>query len=174
MRKILLTVVAACGLLVLAPAGALAHGHFGHHRRHHGRHHFRMFGNTGMTGGQSQNAGTVQSYTGGVLTIALSSGSTVSGQVTNATNIICQSAPPTSMQSSNRNWDGNGGPGNSGDDQGQADDKPANQSCGTTNLTSGTVVRAAELRLSGAGAVWDAVVLVTQSSSQSSQPSSAS
>ena len=166
MRKILITVAAACAVLVLAPASALAHGH--HHR---GR-HFRMFGDHGSGGSQSQSpAGTVQSFTNGVLTIALTDGSTVSGQVTDATHLICLAAEPAGQQSSGSGWqghdgtwsDGGGGP-NGGDDQGPGDDNQA-QSCATGNLTPGAVVKAAELRLSGAGAVWDVVVLAAPASS---------
>ena len=42
------------------------------------------------------------------------------------------------------------------------------QNCDTSSLTPGTIVHEAELKLSGAGAVWDKVELLTSSSSPSS------
>jgi hypothetical protein len=42
-----------------------------------------------------ENAGTVASYTNGVLTLTLNGGSTVSGKVTNDTKIECVKATPT-------------------------------------------------------------------------------
>jgi hypothetical protein len=180
-RKILLTVAATCAVLVLAPASALAHGHRGHHRGHHARSHDRTFGAQGTSGSQSQNAGTVESFAGGVLTITLANGSTVSGQVTDATRIVCQAAQPAGMQSSERTWGDNGGAGAGGgdqgqgdDDQGQGDDDQSAQSCNTTSLATGAPVREAVLRLSGAGAVWDVVVLATPPSSSTSPTSSSS
>lgn len=174
MRRSLIAAAAACALVVLAPASALAHGQRGHHRRGHAR-HFKMFGDQG-TGAQSSSAGTVQSFTGGVLTIALTNGSTVSGTVTDGTRLICPAAEPAGQQGSGwQSHDGsggdNGGAGNGGDDQGQGDDDQA-QSCSTTNLTSGAVVQAAELSLSGAGAVWKAVVLAPPASSTTSPTAS--
>ncbi len=42
------------------------------------------------------------------------------------------------------------------------------QNCDASSLSPGTVVHEAELKLSGAGAVWDKVELLTSSSSASS------
>jgi len=42
------------------------------------------------------------------------------------------------------------------------------QNCDSSSLTPGAMVHEAELKLSGAGAVWDKVELVTSSSSSSS------
>ena len=39
--------------------------------------------------------------------------------------------------------------------------------CTTADLTPGAIVQKAELRISGAGAVWDEVELVTQSAGSS-------
>ena len=47
---------------------------------------------------------------------------------------------------------------NTSGDNNQGEDE---QICTTSNLTTGTVVQEAELRLSSAGAVWDEVELVT-------------
>ncbi len=163
MRKTLLSVVACCAVIAILPASALAHGH--HHKRHHRAHHARVrdWGSDQGTGqNQAADAGTVQSFTGGVLTIALTNGQTVSGQVTPDTEIKCE-APDTSngMVSHDRHGDNNGNDqgDNNGNDQGDDD----NAMCSSSDLTTGTVVHEAELRLSGAGAVWDRVELVTTS-----------
>lgn len=178
MRKLVLSVVASCALIAVAPASALAHGK--HHRRHHRAHHARIrhWGNDqGSTQGQTQNAapaGTVQSFTGGVLTIALANGQTVSGQVTGDTEIKCEATDTSSGMTSHDRWGDNNAGGQGDDDQGQGDDDNNNNSmCSSSDLTAGAPVQAAELRVSSAGAVWDKVILATQStqSSQSSQPS---
>ena len=185
MRKIMLA-VATCAVFVFVPASALAQGH-GRHSRHHAHHarvHHKKFGTdrsqqpTTTSPSSGQPAGTVASFTGGVLTIALSnSTTTVSGQVTADTEIKCV-APETSGMPSG-NWghhegDGGGGFGDhhgdqggsdqGGNDQGdndQDDQNQANPACDTTSLVPGAVVQEAELNISGAGAVWEKVVLVT-------------
>jgi hypothetical protein len=171
MRRILLSVVACCAVIAIVPASALAHR--GHHKRHHARVHHRTFGhdwsqssNSGTSTSSDQNAGTVQSFTGGVLTIALNNGQTVSGDVTGDTEIECQAPDMSGMQSHER---ADGGGDNQGDndqgddDQGQGDDNNENANCSSADLTPGTVVHEARLRLSGAGATWDKVELVTAS-----------
>ncbi|HET6871249.1 MAG TPA: hypothetical protein VFH80_35380 [Solirubrobacteraceae bacterium] len=171
MRRIVLSVVACCALAAFIPASALAHGH--HHKRHHSRVHHRTFGHDWNQSGSSttstssdQNAGTVQSFTGGVLTIALNNGQTVSGAVTGDTEIECEAAD---MSSSLRSHDHGDGGGDNGDDQGddngndQGDNDNENANCSSADLTPGTVVHEARLRLSGAGATWDKVELVTAS-----------
>src|SRR5690242_1057691 len=107
MRRVVYT-IAACALMAGAvPASALAH----HHSRHHSRTHhakLRHFGHetTAPTSANAaDNAGTVQSFTGGVLTIALNDGSTVKGMVTNDTELEC-TAPE---QSSSMHPDGDRG-----------------------------------------------------------------
>lgn len=111
MRKIMLTVVTTCAVVALIPASALAHGHGRHHHRvNHARLHHRTFGHdwnqsgnaTSTSPGAEQNAGTVQSFTNGVLTIALNNGQTVSGMVTPDTEIVCRAVEPTGMQSHDR------------------------------------------------------------------------
>jgi hypothetical protein len=177
MRKIVLSVV-ACAVMAIVPATALAHGH--HHKRHHSRVHHRTFGHdwsqsgsTSTSTSSDQNAGTVQSFTGGVLMIALTNGQTVSGAVTGDTEIECQAADMSSSTWSSHDHGGDNGGGDQGDDdQGQGDDDNNNgaQNCDMSSLTPGTAVHEARLSVSGAGATWDKVELVTQStgSSQSS------
>jgi hypothetical protein len=176
MRKLLVTVVASCALVAVMPATALAHGR--HHRGHHARVHHRTFGHdfnqsssTSPTTSSGDTAGTVQSFSGGVLTIALNDGSTVSGTVSDATEIEC-GAPDTSSSWQGHDHSGdNNGPGD--DDQGQGDDEHA-QSCDSSNLAAGTVVREAELNVSSAGSVWRKVELMTASTSSSASSASTS
>ena len=169
MRKIVLSVVACCAVIAIAPASALAHGK--HHKRHHARVHHRTFGHDwGLSGSSTpstsseQNAGTVQSFTGGVLTIALNNGQMVSGDVTGDTEIECQASEMSSSLRSHDDGDRGGDNGNDqGDDQGQGDDNNENANCSSADLTPGTVVHEARLGISGAGATWDKVELVTAS-----------
>jgi hypothetical protein len=190
MRRIAITVSAALVLLAFAPSGALAR----HHRygRHHARHARTMrFGdvNAPTTSSSSDNAGTVQSFNNGVLTIVLNDKSTVSGAVTNDTELECMA--PEQSQAVHEDGDGGGGDqsgdgdNQSGDDQGEAaeqnedqaedqneaveeqneneaaeeNENEAENNCSTDNLTPGTVVREAELRISSAGIVWKKVEL---------------
>jgi hypothetical protein len=165
MRKLLLTVVASCALVAALPATALAHGR--HHSRHHGRLHQRTFGSsTSGTTSTPATAGTVQSFTNGVLTILLTNGSTVSGTVTNHTLIVCGAAAnPSGWRD---HWRG-------GDDQGHGEFQNAGQSCDpTTALTNGAVVQEAELSVSSAGAVWRKVILAAPSSSSTASSASSS
>jgi hypothetical protein len=166
------TVAATMLMAGAIPASALAH--HGHHSKHHARHHakFRRFGDitqpTSTTA--SDNAGTVQSFQNGVLTIALNDGSTVKGMVTNDTELECTST----QQTQTVHEDGDGGRGDqssSGDDQGdnnhgdddQGEDQNENEagSCSTSSLTPGAVVHEASLRIGGSGATWQKVELVS-------------
>jgi hypothetical protein len=109
----------------------------------------------------------VASFTNGTLTIALNNGSTVSGKVTPSTELECDAARSSSMQRDDRR----GGDSSEGGDRQSEDneDEGAEQhpSCSTADLQPGTVVREAELRLSGSGANWQKVELVTSSTSSS-------
>jgi hypothetical protein len=208
--------VFACALL---PSGALAHGHHrGHHHarraRHHGRGHAGLFGasngsgpqqtpssgpstgspapieNVGPTPGSPEaNAGTIVSFTEGVLTIKVGEGekaTTVSGKVTEETELHCIPAPPATPAaattpmahtSDNGGWsDGEQGQQSDGeqgmshdDDQGSGDDQGDDDRndeggeqppCTTANLTPGTIVHRAQLQLDGSGAVFREIVLV--------------
>ncbi len=182
MRRIVLSAMACCALIAIIPASALAQGH--HHKRHHSRVHHRTFGHDWGQSGSSttstsseQNAGTVQSFTGGVLTIALNNGQTVSGDVTNDTEIECKAPDMPTMWSGHDHGGDNGNDqggdngndqgGDNGNDQGddngndQGDDNGENANCSSADLTPGAVVHEARLGLSGAGATWDKVELVT-------------
>jgi hypothetical protein len=170
------TVAATVLMAGAVPAAALAHSH---HHKHHARHHakFRRFGDQNTpprSMSASDNAGTVQSFQNGVLTIALNNGSTVSGAVTNDTELECTSPE----HSSTTHEDGDGGGGdrgsgddnrgdndqgedNRGDDQGEDNDEDQQMNCSTSNLTAGAVVHEASLRIGGSGAVWQKVELVS-------------
>ena len=179
MRKIMLAVVATCAVVAFIPASALAHGH---KRHHHARVHHRTFGHDfGQSGSTSsgstssgQPAGTVSTFSGGVLTIALANGQTVSGMVTPDTEIECQ-APDTSSRSSTSGTSGTSGwqgHDHGGGDQGQGNDGQGGTSCDTSALTQGAMVQEAELSVSSAGAVWRKVELQSTSSTASSSSGS--
>jgi hypothetical protein len=178
MKKVLLIVVASAALIALVPATALAkHNERRHHHRghHHARVHHRTFGHDqGDPGNNNQPAGKIVSFTNGVLTIMANDGNTASGKVTNATEIKCEEQEPGEMQGHDRGRGGdNGGGGDNdrgddrGDDNGDNDNDEANEMCTTADLTPGAMVQKAELRISNAGAVWEEVELVSQSSQSS-------
>jgi hypothetical protein len=139
-----------------------------------------------------ETAGTVASFANGLLTINLSNGSTVGGQVTEQTELECLVATPPQTTSGEDDQGGgddvNGAEGGEhggtsaqgqqigrhqtdgqqgyGGDEGQGDEGSEGehdgnqQSCTTAALVPGAVVREAELKMSGAGAVWEKVELV--------------
>jgi hypothetical protein len=206
MNRMLLTTAMSAMLAFAAPGVASAHNAKRHHRAHH--HHairatVRTFGSARPPAGAGSTtstpvtpapdsgatAGTVTSFTGGVLTITLTNGSTVSGQVTERTELHClPAAPPLPAEGEDRGDDeGNsessdGGPSTSGhqdgashsdgnsssgggdgegtDNPGTGNQGEGDQSCTTASLVAGTVVREAELSVSSAGAVWDHVNLI--------------
>ena len=170
MRRVMFTVAATVLLAGAVPATALAHHH---HHRHHAQ--FRRFGdqNTAPTSmSASDNAGTVQSFQNGVLTIVLNdtNHTAIQGAVTNDTELECTS--PEQSSTAHEEGDGGGGDQGSGDnnqgDNNQGDDNQGEDSnedeqmnCSTANLVAGAVVHEASLRIGGAGAVWQKVELVS-------------
>ncbi len=106
MRRILFTVLASAALVVAVPTVALARNGHHHARHHHSRVRHLTFkahrndvsgspttsGSSGTTSGSTSEptAGTVTSFTNNVLTITLSNGNTVSGDVTNDTELKCE------------------------------------------------------------------------------------
>ena len=183
------TIGATVLIAAAVPASALAHHHGRHHTRHHAR--FRRFGDqtTAPTStSSSDNAGTVQSFTNGVLTIALNGGTTVAGTVTNDTELECTAMQGSDAGSQTIHDDGDPGSGgdnqssgggtqgSGGDDQASGgsdqgdddnsqgdDDQNENQSssCSTSSLTPGAVVHEATLRIGGSGAAWQKIELVS-------------
>lgn len=192
MRRYLFAVIASIAMFAAVPASSVARTHHhksSHHGRHHARARTRRFGDvnapsstTGSTTPSSQDAGTVMSFTpsstGGTLTISLNDGSTVTGQVTNDTEIEC-----SAMNGQVTRDDGGPGPsgggdhgdngarGDNGDDNGNDNNDQANNQACLSALTPGAVVREATLRISGGGSVWDHVDLDAASSSSSSSSS---
>jgi hypothetical protein len=202
MKRILLTAMASSTLALAAPAVASAHHgthhagarHSSSHKRHAKRAHVVTFTSSTVAGSHSgasatpatgETVGTVTSFTGGVLTLTLADNSTVSGKVTERTEIKCGPGGGSSGESGD---DDQGG----GDDQGgsgavgqgapagsgpiaagqrgdsmegsrggnQQDEGGENEAgCTAAALVPGATVREAELRVSSAGAVWEKVDL---------------
>ena len=179
MRRILYIIIACTALAVAVPAVALAHnGHRGHHhkRHHHVRHekfvghrHDRDFGNEMV-------AGTVTSFANNELTITLNNGNTVSGLVTDGTEVKCENPEDNDNNGDNdvehgdRVADHGPGGGDNGGDNGDRGDDNGNRGDDNDNddmctITPGMGVRNAELRINGAGAFWDEVELVSSTTS---------
>jgi hypothetical protein len=162
------------------------HARTHHARTHHAR--IKLFGSDATRGSMSSSsadtAGAVQSFDNGVLTIVLNDGSTVSGTVNNNTELECKA--PEQTQTAHMDGDGSGddnqaqgsGDQSATEDQGDvaeqnedsAEDQNENEAaeqneneaennCSIASLTQGTVVREAELSISGAGSVWKKVEL---------------
>lgn len=203
MRRLLLTLLGASLLALAVPVAALAQGHAArHHRSRHAgshRHHARtrvlsfhaaatpaapagggQSGSSAPPAGSEPTApvgeavGKIASFTGGVLTITLNDGSSVSGKVTEETEIHCVPASvpggepgqgddagehQDAARASSARADGPG-PSSQGEDSGQdgEDDGQSGeddgQSCSTSALHEGTTVVDAELALTATGAVW--------------------
>ena len=183
MRRIVFTTAASIVAIALAPAGAMARSH---HKRHHSRtHHARVrirherFGNLTMPTTPTttpttpppppaDSVATVTSFTGGVLTITLNNGSTVSAW---------SPTRPRSSARRRRRW-GRTWPAAAATlalaatimvryaegwikaDADNDDQAEANQTCTTADLTPGAFIRGAELGISSVGATWDKVVLI--------------
>lgn len=197
MRRVFFTTVASSALaLAVSGVASAQHGkrHHSHrassHKRHHRHAHIVRFGTlaTASTPSSSSSspatasspAGTVASFTGGVLTITLADKSTVSGKVTEQTELECQSPAPTasasshdggddgdrhdsststsSQQAGSQSGDDDQGEDDQGEDHGD-DDQGAQHSCTTAALVTRAVVQEAELSISSAGAVWRKVEL---------------
>ena len=201
-RRLLTTVGMAAALALAMPGAALAHHGHGHHHHNAGAHahhaKFRMVHigpmtttpppaptTTAPTPPTPENAGTVTSYTNGVLTLTLNDGSTVSGKVTNETRIRCIKATPTTPPGTQPGAEGPGDDNGQGDDQsrgdmnqqqgdhgqgewrhgddGDDDGGPTTEPeppCDSSSLVPGAVVRAAELRIGPGGTEFESVWLV--------------
>ena len=99
----------------------------------------------------AENAGTVASFTDGVLTITLAGGGTLAGEVNDETEIACDNVAHASD-------DGGGGDDDQGDDDGDhhhGDD----ENCAPDALTAGAVVHEAELKARDGKAIFEKVEL---------------
>jgi hypothetical protein len=179
----LVVVVAALSALVVGSLAGLALARDGNrsaerHRGHHHRHHHH-----------GAPAGTIASFDAdtGTLTIALSSGDSISGLVTNRTRIRCEDEHSPDITRFHRGEDESGDdrgghgeeePGDDrggqgeeepGDDRGDGDrsgrgpsghdDNGSGANCTTTDLVVGAVVDRAELELEHGSATFDEVEL---------------
>ena len=200
MKRLIITLAAIAALAVAMPAGVLAK-HHGHHGKRHG-HHARLLrfgslstsnttgttgptGPTGPSGPQTgDTAGTVDSFNGTKLVIKLNDGSTVTGNVTNATEIECEAPEHAGATGDDDSTEGVDNDDAQGDENGQQpstttpqahesdngesgddnDDNGADEStqsaCGTAALTPGTVVKEAELLVGPGGSVFHSVHLI--------------
>jgi hypothetical protein len=184
MKRNLLVVAATSSIMALAaPPLALAQGRHHHHSARHAsahkrghRAHVLTFGGrlsgspsstapTTGTPSSGEPAGTVVSFTEGVLTIELTSDkSLIKGKVTERTELECQPAPGAGSDEQQGGGDdqdrSEGGMAHSsdvGDDQGE--DEDAEETCTTAALKPGAVVLSAELLIGGSGAVWEKIEL---------------
>jgi hypothetical protein len=107
-----------------------------------------------------ENAGTVTTFTGGVLTITLAKGGTLSAKVTPDTELECAGAAKASSDDEgdddgdHGDLDHNDGDHNDGDHESDDDD-----TCGADPLTAGRQVEEAELKTQNGEAVWEKVEL---------------
>jgi len=184
MKRNLLVVAATSSILALAaPSLALAQGRHHHHGTRHAsthkrgqRAHVLTFGErhsgspssaAPTTGPPSSEepAGTVVSFTEGVLTIELKSDkSLIKGKVTEKTELECQPAAGAGSdeeQGGGDDQDRSEGvmahSSDVGDDQGEEQD--GEETCTTAALKPGAVVLRAELLIGNGGAVWEKIEL---------------
>ncbi|MEA2216710.1 MAG: hypothetical protein QOK19_2271 [Solirubrobacteraceae bacterium] len=196
MRRIIQTTIASSLLALALPAAALAqhssHHARGHHHRHHSRAHTVVFTHgvaktipgtttpvtTTPTPPAGEPAGTIASFEGGILKITLADNSTVSGKVTERTEIRCNSASGDDVgddngidgdDNSGDDGDSHGGPSSGhgdlsshGDDEhhGTVSGEIGEGTCGVSALTPGAKVAEAELFVSSAGSVWEKVEVI--------------
>jgi hypothetical protein len=101
-----------------------------------------------------ENAGTIQRFHAGVLTIALAGGGTISAKVGRSTEIKCEATASATSGGDDPAGDDNGGHGN--DDPAGHDD---GHDCGTDALTVGRTVREADIRVRHGRAVYREIEL---------------
>jgi hypothetical protein len=125
----------------------------------------------GIDDGQ-EKAGTVTSFTGGVLVVHLFNGDDVKGTVDDNTELKCEDAQPMASTTAARTADD--GPGDddhgdhSGSDQGdddqgdddQGEDDQGQAGCDASKLVAGAIVGEAELKATAAGLVFEEIELV--------------
>lgn len=115
--------------------------------------------NDGIDDG-NENAGTIQSFDQGTgrLVINIFGGGTLSGLVTNQTEIECHNGAEDNSDNGTMSRDGSDNSGASSEgDNNQGDNNAAN--CTTADLTPGSTVREADLQTEGGNAVFEKVEL---------------
>lgn len=117
----------------------------------------------GIDDGQ-EKAGTVTSFTGGVLIVHLFNGDDVKGTVDADTEIECEDAPQVTTAPAARAADDGPSDDDEGDDDRGDDDEGGDddqgQSCDATKLVAGAVVQEAELKATAAGLVFTQIELI--------------
>ncbi|MFN8159689.1 MAG: hypothetical protein U0R52_01405 [Solirubrobacterales bacterium] len=123
----------------------------------------------------AENAGTVASFDGTTLVIDLAAGGSVSGQVTDRTEVRCESADDESDSEESGSDDASsagrhanasgsheeGGDDPSGDDEGESGGHGGcDNACSVDDLVAGATVHEAELHVNGDGAVFEEVQLI--------------
>ena len=178
MRRILLLAIGVLTLALAVPSLASAHGrHHGHHHRHKAKQaNIRHFGaKANASDPSTPDAGTVDSFADGTLTIRLGNGNTVSGAVDQDTVINCIPSQPTAATASHDEGDDNQGDQSGDDNQGddnQGDDNQGDDdqgdddhgdrgqaACDQSDLVAGATVHVAILKLGGDGSTFTLVVL---------------
>ncbi|HXD55736.1 MAG TPA: hypothetical protein VN618_13340 [Solirubrobacteraceae bacterium] len=203
MKRMLTMGIAAALAALMVPAAATArhsshhtahHASARHHRRHHSVAHTVVFSPASVKPsttapapgeppvGEGEAAGTIASFEGGVLKITMADGTTVSGKVTEKTEIQCAcpdhegAGGDDGEDSGVGGEDSHGGFSSSGDGfsgggdvHGSSEDgstpsgttgtEETPPSCGPSSLVAGAKVKEAELSVSSAGAVWEKVEL---------------
>jgi hypothetical protein len=144
--------IASAGLTLLAfgllPTVASAQHHGRRHHRRGAHAHLESFGTNNPAAPASKDAGTVTSFAGGMLVVKLNDGTSVTGEVTSATQLECEAAEPAIMartadhggrgdqgSGGNEESDRHGGP-ETGDEQSQSED--GSSGAPTSNPTSAT------------------------------------
>ena len=104
-----------------------------------------------------ENAGTIESFDAatGKLTIKLFSGDSISGLVSDDTEIECDDDAHSSSSGPGHDGDDDHGD----DDRGDDDDQGEDEECGTDALTAGREVEEADLKLSGGKATFEEIEL---------------
>lgn len=105
--------------------------------------------NDGVEDGD-EGAGTISSFQDHVLTVDLFGGGSVSGLVTDGTEVKCDNGDDQGDE------DGDAKNGEDGDNQGEGDD---NHACSVDNLVPGAVVQEADLELEHGQAIFEEVEL---------------
>jgi hypothetical protein len=114
-----------------------------------------------------EHTGTIESFDGKTLVISLFSGGTISGAVTDETEVECDSDPGDD-RGEDEQGDDNDDQGDddrsastaSASDDGDDNDDHGNEECGADALVPGAKVLEAELEVSGGEATWEEVELL--------------
>src|SRR6266511_3179460 len=107
-----------------------------------------------------EGAGTVSSFDGSTLTIDLFGGSSISGLVTESTEINCDNGDDQGDDDQGDNLAVSAGSEDPGDDEGDdADENDDEVACSTADLVPGAVVQEAELEIDNGQAVFEEIEL---------------